>query len=311
MNLPQPGRNVSIGDRFADRNLLDLFLLRYDREQTRRAYRSDLIHFFKTDHITVDEALTVSFVDVNAHLVSMEDQPKPAKPSTRRRRISAIRMFFNWLKALGVVEQNPADSAVVRRIPMPAQERAVTVLTAEQARALLAATEDAGDSAVRDHTLLLTLLHLVLRRSEAAAMSFEDLRMSGAYWVLDLPHTKGGSDQWVKVPAHVVEAIRRMQQHYGLGSGPVWVSMSNRNLYERLSAHSIYRIVRQTAQRAGLDEEIGAHTMRHTGCTLALENGASIQQVQTHARHKHLQTTMGYIHQREKLRDSAADFIKL
>jgi integrase len=64
------------------------------------------------------------------------------------------------------------------------------------------------------------------------------------------------------------------------------------------------------ADQAGLPE-IGAHTLRHTGCTLAIESGASIQQVQTHARHKNIETTMVYVHQRDRLGNSAADFINI
>jgi integrase len=98
--------------------------------------------------------------------------------------------------------------------------------------------------------------------------------------------------------------------HYGIATGPLWRSHSRRNPGGRLTPTSIYRIVRETALKAGLPD-IGAHTLRHTGCTLAIDNGASLQQVQTHARHKQIETTMVYVHQRDRLRDSAADFIKI
>jgi site-specific recombinase XerD len=37
-----------------------------------------------------------------------------------------------------------------------------------------------------------------------------------------------------------------------------------------------YLIVKKTAQQAGLSEAIGVHTLQRTGCTLALEAGASV-----------------------------------
>ncbi|MFV1980699.1 MAG: tyrosine-type recombinase/integrase, partial [Rhodothermia bacterium] len=99
---------------------------------------------------------------------------------------------------------------------------------------------------------------------------------------------------------------------YGISSGPLWRSLSrNDSRGRRLTPGSVYRIVKRTAEHAALAEEIGAHTLRHTGCTLAIESGATIQQVQTHARHKNIETTMTYVHQRDKLRDSAADKIDL
>ncbi len=309
-NLPQRRYDVEVGLHGApeDLDLLPLYLQRFDRANTREAYRNDLAHFFGTDFVNLDLARRVTFVHVNQYVAGLESEGY--KPSTLKRRVAALRGFFDWLMALEVIERNPAHKQLLRRIRSTRQrDRTVVYLTAEQAERLLAATESAGAAAVRDRALLLTLLYCVLRRSEAAAMDAEHIRPLGHYWVLDLPRAKGGADQYVKIPAHVVEEIDVMKAHYGITSGPVWRSLSNNSRGRRLTPQSVYVIVKQTALRAGLSNEIGAHTLRHTGCTLALEAGASLQQVQTHARHKNIETTMIYLHQRDKLRDSAADYI--
>lgn len=290
---------------YAD-DLLPVYLLRFDRPRTVRAYATDLAEFFGTDRIPLERAAAVTFVDVNAFV--RDAQERGLRPATIRRKVSALRGFFDWLVALGLLDQNPAHRQLVRRVHRNARgERDVTVLTARQARALCDAALEAGPCAVRDHALILTLLHCALRRSEAAAMDVEHLRPVGPYWVLDLPETKGGTDQTVKVPARVVEALQHVQDHYGFSSGPFWRSLSPNGYGRRLSDRSIYLIVRRTALRAGL--AIGAHTLRHTACTLAIEGGASPQQVQLHARHKRLETTMTYVHQRDRLQDNASDYI--
>ncbi len=308
-NLPQ--RTSSVGVSIdSEANLIAAYLHRYDRAQTRRAYQNDLTQFFGRSHVTIDDVVGVSFLHVNQHLLDLENAG--ARPTTMRRRVAAIRGFFEWLVALGILEKNPANRQVVRRIRgVSRRDRAITFLTADQASALVAACDTGDAASVRNRALILTLLHCVLRRSEAAAMDFEHLRPLGHYWVLDLPDTKGGSDQYVKVPAEVAEELHNLQSHYGFSGGPVWRSLSPRNRDERLTPHSIYRIVKSAAQRANLTENIGAHTLRHTGCTLAIEAGASLQQVQAHARHKNLETTMIYVHQRDRLRDSAADYIRI
>ena len=142
-------------------------------------------------------------------------------------------------------------------------------------------------------------------------MDYEHIRTIGRHTVLDLPSTKGGANQYVKLPESVRNQISNMKMHYGHDAGPIWRSLSNNSKGRRLSGTSIYNIVHRTAKRAGIDGTVGAHTLRHTGCTLAIEAGASVQQVQTHARHKNLETTMMYVHQRDRLADSAADFIDL
>ncbi|MDX1438689.1 MAG: tyrosine-type recombinase/integrase, partial [Rubricoccaceae bacterium] len=298
------------GNHSLDVDLLPLYMLRFDSENTRRSYGNDLAQFFASEIITLRMAQAVTFVTVNEHLEQLGAEG--AKASTLQRRVAALRGFFAWLVALQLMDHNPADRNLVRRLPrVNRKDRVMTVLTKDEARKLLSAVELDKKSGVRNQTLMLVLLHCVLRRSEAQAMDFEHLRKIDRYWVLDLPSTKGGADQYIKVPGHVAVSIHAHAEHYGYTSGPVWRSLSPNNYGKRLSATSIYNIVNKTARKAGIVERVGAHTLRHTGCTLAIESGASLQQVQAHARHKNLETTMIYVHQRDRLADSAADYIDL
>jgi site-specific recombinase XerD len=306
-----PSTTEALADPVAtEADLIPIYLLRFDREHTRRAYYNDLRQFFGSEAVSLQMARAVDFRHVNEHLAALE--AAHAKPATMQRRIAAIRGFYAWLVALQLVSHNPADRQLVRRVRKErAKDRLVTVLTREQAQRLLAGASRHAVTDVRDRALLLTLLHCVLRRSEAAAMDFSHLQPSGPYWVLNLPRAKGGSNQFVKVPEHVVAAIMDMGAHYGFSEGPVWRSQSNNSCGRRLSDRAIYGIVSRAAQCAGLEKSIGAHTLRHTGCTLAIEAGATLLQVQTHARHKNIETTMIYVHQRDRLKHSAADYIAI
>lgn len=302
-------RRVDVPEAFAaaDFNLLPAFLQRFDREQTRRAYKSDLSIFFGTDCVDIELARRATFLHVNEYISKLENHGH--KPSTIKRKVAAIRGFFNWLEALDLLDKNPAKPQLLRRIRRVNRlDSPVMFLSSEQAADLIAAAADGGKASVRDATLIKTMLHCVLRRSEAAAMNVDHVRPMGRYWILDLPNTKSGSGQYVKIPPHVVDDIDDHRNHYGISSGPLWRSLSNNSRSQRLSTNAIYTIVRKTAAKAGLSD-IGAHTLRHTGCTLAIEAGASLQQVQSHARHKSIETTMVYIHQRDRLKDSAADYI--
>ena len=300
-----------LGRAFTDESdLVPLFLLRFDRPNTRRAYQQDLSSFFQSDYVSLDIAQRVSFTDVNSFIERLQDGGSP--PSTIRRRLAAVRAFFAWLVALGQLTLNPADRHLVRRISKEnAKERTVTVLTREATERLLGAIDQTSSVGIRDYALVSTLLNCVLRRSEATAMDVEHLQQMGPYWVIRLPSAKGGANQTVKMPSHVVESIRLVLEDQDFSSGPIWRSLSRNSLGRRLSGSSVYSIVAKYAAIAGLTDTVGAHTLRHTGCTLAIEAGASIQQVQTHARHKNIETTMLYVHQRDRLAHSAADFIGL
>ena len=69
-------------------------------------------------------------------------------------------------------------------------------------------------------------------------------------------------------------------------------------------------IVKRYADRLGIDD-VSAHTLRHTCCTLAIEGGARPEQVQSHLRHADVKTTMGYFDNRNRLENNAADHIRL
>jgi len=290
-------------------DILSTYLQRFDRPATRRAYKNDLVLFFGTDQIGIEMIRDITFVTVNDYVQSLEDNN--ASAATIRRKVSAIRGFFDWLMALQIIDNNPAHKQLVRRVRTVTQERSIIFLTQQQASDLVEAAGTGGIATVRDRALILTKIHCVLRRAEVVAMDVEHIRPLGHYWVLDLPDTKGGADQYLKIPAHVVEEIDLMKDHYDITSGALWRSLSNNSRGKRLNDRTVYKIVNRLARQAGLFQKIGAHTLRHTGCTLAIESGASLQQVQTHARHKSIETTMMYVHQRDRLRDSAADYIHI
>ncbi len=306
---PATSRETSLDLGSANANLLIAYLHRFDRERTQRAYWNDLRRFFGTEHVNRELAQRATFLHVNEHIAEMERNDQ--KASTIKRRIAAIRGFYDWLLALELVERNPANRQLLRRVRrVSARDRVVFYLSAEQASALVAAAAANARTGVRDQALVQTLLHCVLRRSEAAAMDVEHIRPLGSFTVLDIPQAKGGADQYVKIPDHIDAIIHEYRNEFNITTGPLWRSFSNNSYGNRLSAHAIYRIVTKAAEDAGLPTT-GAHTLRHTGCTLAIEAGATIQQVQAHARHKSIDTTMTYVHQRDRLRDSAADFIRV
>ncbi len=304
--IPKLGRAFT-----AQSDLIPLYLLRFDRPNTRRAYARDIETFFGTPTVTLELASTVTFSDVNTSLARLQADGK--SPATQKRFLASLRGFFAWLTALGFLDLNPADRHLVRKVrASAASDQLVTVLTREQATAILDAVDLSRDTGVRDYALVSTLLNCVLRRSEASSMNVEDLSRSGAHTVLTIRQAKGGSNQIVKIPDRVADLLSDFVSTQGYTSGPIWRSFStNQSRGRRLSGSSIYKIVRKLGEAAGVSARVGAHTLRHTGCTLAIEGGASLQQVQAHARHKSIETTMRYVHQRDRLANSAADFIDL
>jgi len=220
------------------------------------------------------------------------------------------------MTAAGLIEKNPADSALVRgyRLEENLTGKAIHKKALQQIAAAIAEQEDELVR-VRDTAILYLLTYGGLRRSEAANSSWEDLVQEGAFHVLKLPQTKSGVPQDIKlqpIVIHHLEEYRRVLLANGHSAeGRVFLGFSNRSRGKPLSDQSINLIVKRYALRAGVPQRVTAHMFRHTCCTLAIEGGARPQQVQAHLRHKDLKTTMRYYENRERLTDNASDYIRM
>jgi integrase len=291
-------------------DLLPVYLARYESAATRRSYGRDLRAFFGTETVTLPRAQHVTFVDVNLHVEAMER--RGLSSGTIRGRLRVLNAFFGWLVALRLLPRNPADRHVVRRPPRSDfRTRPVRALTKEEVRALLGGVNPRKWTAVRDRALITVLVVCGLRRAEAHRLDFQHLREFDGCWVLDVPEAKGGPDQWFGATGAVVEALASVREAYGFDAGPVFRKLRPGPRYaERMSEQAVYTAVKTAASRAGL-EGVSTHTLRHTCCTLAFEGGASLVQVKNHARHQSIETTMVYLHLRDRLAQSAADFIRV
>jgi len=291
-------------------DLVTGFLASVDAPNTRRAYRADVRAFVKH----VENVRTVAPAEVGDFVESMQRDGRAT--STVRRRLSAVRRFYDWMVAQGEIESNPARTYradLSERSHTSGADDPVRTLSRAETEQLVRAATEAGESAVRDRALILTVVYGALRRAEVAAMDVEHVRPLGRHWVIDLPSGETWSSAYVKVPSLVVEAIDAVQSAYDIDAGAVWRSLSNRNRGDRMTPDAIYKVVQRTAERADI-ENVDVDTLRHTGLRLAVEAGASLQQVQAHARLQHAASVEKYASDTAsggRLGESAVDFVNL
>jgi integrase/recombinase XerD len=291
-------------------DLVAEFLASVDAPNTRRAYRTDVRTFVQH----VDDVRTVTPAEVGDFVRGMQQDGRA--PSTVRRRLSAVRRFYDWMVANDEMEGNPARTYradLSRPTQASRSDDTVRTLSRAETEQLIQAATEAGESAVRDRALILTVVYGALRRAEVAAMDVEHVRPLGRHWVIDLPSGETWSSAYVKIPSLVVEAIDAVQAAYDIDEGAIWRSLSNRNRGERMTPDAIYKVVQRTAERAGI-ANVDVDTLRHTGLRLAVEAGASLQQVQVHARLQHAASVEKYASDTAsggRLGESAVDFVEL
>jgi site-specific recombinase XerD len=299
--------NTAAMDRLSD------FLSTLSTESTRRAYRTDLstfIQFLDPDRSDL-QIETVDAEQIQDFLQAMKRED--LSMSTRRRRLSALRRFYDWLVEAGVVQNNPARGPSVSLRSADSEPSPTRFLSKEELEEVVDRAGEQAGSGVRDQALILTIIYGSLRRSEVASLNIDHVRPLGRHWVIDLPSATTGRGGYVKIPTFVADAVQKTVDLYETDDGPLWRSCSNRNRGGRMTPDAIYKRVRGIGQAAGV-EDVDIELLRRSGLRLAFQSGARPSQIQSQARLDKLSSAARYFESKPeeaRLQKTAGDFVKL
>ena len=263
-------------------------------DATRRAYASDFAHFTAWCEAAGEPFLPASPLSTGRYLASLADSR--LKPSTIVRRCSAIRFFH---RAAG--HEPPTNAEGVKAVMRGIRRKLGTApnrkapATAEAITAMIDKLP-ATIAGIRDRALLLIGFAAALRRSEIAALDVPDLERSSDGVCIHIRRSKTdqvGEGYEISVPAGAklkpVAALDAWLKAAKIQEGAVFreVHRSGSVLSNRLTTHSVARIVKRAARAAGLDGAMfSGHSLRAGFVTSALENGADIFQVMDVTRHR-------------------------
>ncbi|MDD7385055.1 MAG: site-specific tyrosine recombinase XerD [Actinomycetaceae bacterium] len=253
------------------------------------AYRRDLAVY--AAHLSargVDHMADIRPDDVASFPESMVGKAA----SSVARAMASVRGFHQFY-AQETGTTNPAQHVHPPKIP----QRLPHVLTIEQTTALIEAASDGSAlTSLRDRALLEFLYATGARISEAVRLTADDID----------PHDqlvrlfgKGSKERIVPLGRYALDAlnaycVRGRPALAARGSGTSAIFLNTRG--KQLSRQSAWLIVQQAARRAGLQEHVTPHTLRHSFATHLLEGGADIRVVQELLGHSSVTTTQIYTH---------------
>ena len=272
---------------------------------TRRAYEHAVGDFMRFVGIgRPEEFRTVT----RAHIIAWRDAlvQRGLGGSTIRHRLASLASLFQHLCDRNAVTHNPVKG--VQRPRTESGEGKTPALGDHQARKLLAAPELDTVKSKRDRAILSTLLFHALRREELCKLKVRDARHARK----GVPHLKvsgkGGKTRYVPLHPGTNALIHDYLEAAGHGTDEVGALFrpvrNNRTgrLERAITADGVYKLVR--AYSAGLGFEIGAHALRATAATNALDHQADIAKVQEWLGHANIATTRIYDHRRTRPEDS-------
>lgn len=225
-------------------------------------------------------------------------------PSSMRRAISAIRTWYRFLLAEGVVAADPSD-----RLETPRKWRTLPeVLTVDEVERLIGAVSLDDPLALRDRAMLELAYGAGLRVSEWIGIGTADLAMDD---LVVRVFGKGGKERLVPIGRQAVGALAmylrelRPRLEQGAGQGRLFLNARGRPL-SRMGA---WGILRKHVEASGITKTVTPHTLRHSFATHLLEGGADLRAVQEMLGHADISTTQIYTHvDREHLRQVHRQF---
>ena len=268
-------------------------------EKTARSYRQRLRAF--CDWVGKDWE-HVSLQDLTRYQAHLEG--RSLKVATRAAALVAIKSLYSWLKKSGQIEDNPADGVTVPVIP----EGRSKELQPDEVERLFAAVED-RKTAVRDRAMLLLWFNAGLRASEVVNLDVGDYNNVEVM----VREAKHGSDGPVPTDEETHEALvaylmLRAEEQGGelREEDPMFVSVSNRSKGKRITYDGVYKVLKEIAATAGL-ENVTPHRGRHTFSSGLIEDEVDSYLAMTLMRQRSLKAFQTY-NNRVRQRAARAEF---
>ena len=202
--------------------------------------------------------------------------------------LCGIRSFFNFLLISDQIEASPAEFVDTPKFGRHLPD----ILTTAEIDRIIATVDMRTTKGIRDSAMLEVLYSCGLRVSELTSLRLSDLFFGEGYIRVI---GKGDKQRLVPISTVARDKIQRyLEERRSARSGEEVVFLNNRG--GQLTRVMVFTILKQAAQRAGIDKHISPHTFRHSFATHLLEGGASIRQVQEMLGHESILTTEIYTH---------------
>jgi integrase/recombinase XerD len=262
------------------------------------AYRSDLLQF----GAFLDRRQLVAVRATHGEIAAFLSELTVAA-STRARKVACLRSFYRHLRREGVIEHDPTAELRGPRKP----QRLPRVLTREQVARLLGQPQGTAPLALRDRALLEVMYACGLRASEAVGLELADIDLEEG---LLCARGKGSKERIVPIGRQAAAALLAYCRSgrpalIGARAPAAQVRLFLNNRGAGLTRQGLYKIVQGHARRAGLQERMSPHTLRHSFATHLLAGGCDLRSLQEMLGHADLATTQLYTHlSAERLKDA-------
>lgn len=251
-----------------DKYSIDIQLV-YESEATRKNYKSQIWCFLNKFGNEV-EPKAIDNEKIKLWLL------ETLTINTRKHRLCALNSFYKITVGM---------PSKIQKIPYPKSEKKLPiVLSQEEVQRMFTACENLK------HKVILALLYSCgLRVSELINLQWSNIDRSRM--IITIIAGKGKKDRQVMLDASLIPLLEKYFFEYKTKTYILGGQFS-----DQYSSTSVNQVMKQLAQKAGINKRVYTHLMRHNCFTHMVENGTDINLIQKLAGHNQVKTTMIYTH---------------
>ncbi|MEX0783703.1 MAG: site-specific tyrosine recombinase/integron integrase [Dehalococcoidia bacterium] len=216
------------------------------------------------------------------------------KDATVARKVAAVKSFFGFLTAEGLIEGDPTENLKSPQVGKSLPK----ALTVEEMDELLEQPSRRNTPEARRDKAMLELLYATgLRVTELVSLDLADVALESDPVTVRCVG-KGERERVLPLLQRAVDEVR----HYIFHVRPKLVRNRRESALfvnrrgERLTRQGFWLILKNYAREANLDKAITPHTIRHTYATHMLSGGMPLRNVQDALGHASISTTQIYTH---------------
>lgn len=236
-------------------------------QNTINSYISDIglfLRYLSEEGILVEEVTKNTIMSYLSYLRKMGKSS-----STSARYIAAVRLYFHFLMLEKIVSSNPCEDIKVARD----EKKPPQILSPQEIENLLSSPDTGTKKGRRDKAMLELLYATGMRAGEIILLKAKDINLSLNYCIC----SSGSKNRLIPFGKKASEAIKNY-----IGSSPMAEDsyLFSKTNGQPLSRQGFWKIIKEYAQKAGLNSSISPSMLRNSFAAHMIYNGADLESVQ-------------------------------
>ena len=256
-------------------------------KSTVSSYCRDLERMFQfLDGKGIKKTDDVTPISLNSYILYLEKEGFSI--STVSRNVASMKAYFHYAFGRRLIEKDPT-----RTIKAPHIEKRVPgVLTQEQVTRLLEQPSRNTAKGIRDKAMLELLYATGIRVTELVSLKLSDVNMTVGFITCRDEHKERMIPFGHAAKNALAKYLEASRETFlkGMSSELLFTNCSG----GVMSRQGFWKLIKYYGERAGIEEDITPHTLRHSFAVHLLSNGADMRAVQTMMGHSDLASTQMY-----------------